>query len=100
MTLERLEQLRKLARQSLNDDWASSVATDTVDAVVAGFVSAYIQGHAEAWREMGRRYANLLRLATPGDHIENDFKRQRELAIYRSESQFCYAKSREVEKLA
>lgn len=46
------------------------------------------EGKAEAYELVGRRFSELLRISTPADHIRADDARERELAIYRGESEY------------
>ena len=93
----RLEDERKL------DEWTSAYREklDEIKAVEAKLVEAgdLIKAHdaavkAEAFKEVGRRYSELLQISTPADHIRTDDARERELSIYRSESKHWYEKAR------
>jgi len=52
---------------------------------------------AITYKSVGRRFADLLKVSEPADHIKEDEVRSQELAIYRSESKFWYGKAREIE---
>ena len=87
-----------LQKQNLTLETEWQMALDRVHVLEQEIKRARLEGQAEAYELVGRRYSKLLQVATPADHIRADDARERELEIYRSESKFWHSEARVIRR--